>query len=238
MSSYKNIDFYLKKEMEKFKENFFKNKEELNNHQSLLYKKFLFLQREEERILNENQHFLRSEAVKVFALSGISLLFLFLHFFEEAKFAENEMERNAYLNKLQEINNNFELYKKIEQDYFFVQNKELIVEKLMDTKRTIEEIRQNQIQFLENMKKAEEKIQKDENFNKMPPKKIALLVGMEFDKIVGLTRENVLFVKDYLNHKFNTNLSIKDMIKIKEISKNDEKLDKISKKEKERDLTK
>ena len=238
MSSYNSIDFYLKKEMSKFKENFFKNKEELNNHHSLLYKNFLFLQKQEERILNENQHFLRSEAVKVFALSGISLLFLFLHFFEKTKFAENEMERNAYLNKLQEINNNFELYKKIERDYFFVQSKELIVEKLMNTKKTIEEIRQNQIQFLENMKKAEEKIQKDKNFNKLPPKKVAFLVGIEFDKIAGLTRKNVFFAKDYLNHKFNTNLSIKDMIKIKEISKNDEKLDKITKKEKERDLTK
>jgi len=232
MSSYKNINILLKEEMERFKNNFFKNQKELENHQSVAHKQFLFLQKEEERILKNNEIFLKSESGKIAGMNGIALLFLYLDLVQKSKFAKNEQERFKYLQKLQEINDNFEQYKKIEQGFHFVKDKELLVNKLMNFEKTFEEIFYESGKLLENLNTSKKNVERLIDTSEFSKKTIALLVAENFDQNFGLDKDNVIFVKDYLNFEFDTNVSIQDLACVKnQLNKRKEK-----NKEEEREL--
>jgi len=139
-------------------------------------------------------------------LAAFNLLLLFAI----GKNIENINEQTRLSEKLRDINQNYDTYKKIVTDYYFLNNKDLTEILLSD--KTISEIRNEQTMLLQELNNCAEAIKKETKNHNAFSKAIHLI--WEFDTTKGLDADNVKVVLSYVNDLFSANVNEQDVVNI------------------------
>ena len=136
------------------------------------------------------------------------------YLYYEIKNSQLYKEKQNFLAKFDEINEKFNLFKDIVNNYSFVKDKKIIIDKIFNSNKTLEQIKKEQNALLEKIDKT---IQKEEEQRKDASKEtiaIHSLFSLIEDRVIN--KDNAKIVIDYFNNNFkDLDLTIDKLIDIK-----------------------
>jgi len=150
---------------------------------------------------------------RTFRVPNIWLIHFFLYLLEEIskKHYKNEIEKVNFVNaKMEEIRKNFDLLIEIQKDFSFLKEEEL-AKLVFNQDLNLQKLREFQLDFLNKMQNSLVENRKNQIDN-------AIQTIFEFDTAYDLNKKNALLVKDFVNNKFDVNLTLEDVLKIKKIN--------------------
>ncbi len=223
----------LKNEIEHFKKNMFKNVAELQKHKKEIESYFSELEKKEKEKRNDLEHLL-NEQKSIFLISPLASMMMIHLIFIQMKIKENEIKKKFYLEKLQEINNNFVEYKNILDKYSFVENKEFLYEQFFSPFKNLQKIKEEQDIFLQNIEEQINEVKQQQQEEQLRKERENLAIKTAFKLIANnkINKQNAILTANYLSKKFDIDFSIDNLIDVKNflLKFEDEKLinDKIS----------
>ncbi len=155
---------------------------------------------------------------------GVSILFDTL-IYQKLIFDYEKSKENTKLliDKVKDINQNFDIFTKIKEDFNFLES-EKIVDFIMQKEKNLAELREYQLNLLENLSTSVVN-QENSEFKEESKSNIdfALKTLLFFDENFKLDKENVVIVKDYINNNFNVDLTLKDLKQVQNLNRKIEK---------------
>lgn len=205
----------LRKELERYKQNLFDNVSDISRFKNEIEKFFDEKQRQIEKNRQSIDELLKMQEMNfIFAQTSVLTFLLISMLFALKKEYELATEKKSFFEKLKEINDNFNLYKQIVNDYSFIKDEQLIAKKIFETK-TLEEARERQEAFLKMMKEAINYINDNFKNNELSKEEKAIKVALNLALDDNLTRDNATLIRDYLNNEFETDFDLKQLKTIK-----------------------
>ncbi len=146
-------------------------------------------------------------------LVGIALLFELLNYFKllaEHQTKIDDIEKD--LNKIRDIKDNIEILEEIKDNLIEFQSIEKMKDFILNDDRKIIEKRDFLLELLQNLKEAEHFEENSSNIDK------AIKTLINFQNISEMRRDNVFFIKDYINEKFGVDFNIQNLFDIKQVA--------------------
>ncbi len=221
--------YLLKDRLEIFKKNLL-NIEEIHKNKKEIFNTLDKLKEKNEREINTIYKTLEEQKMLYITPAALFLAAAYLYY--EIRNSQIKKEKQNFLAKFDEINENFNLFKDIVNNYSFIKDKKIIIDKIFNSNKTLEQIKEEQNVLLEKIDKT---IQKEEEQRKDASKEtiaIHSLFSLIEDRVIN--KDNAKIVIDYFNNNFkDLDLTIDKLIDIKNyiasLSKEElEKIDNIS----------
>ena len=207
----------MKKELKKFVENFAKKVEKLDL-KPFLQKGNRIATNSAQQISELKHEMMRHEEQGqenvISALAGAAFFRIATRAFilaEIVKRLEQQRDVEKLTDRLEEINKNEELFDKILDDYKFM-DKEQLADMVLDTDKTLTEIRSEQQELLTNLQASKEAIEPTVEGHSDYSKAAHLL--LEFDTAYGLDETNAKIALAYANDAYGADLNARDVANI------------------------
>jgi len=143
----------------------------------------------------------------------IWLIHFFIYLLSEIskRHYKSEIEKVNFVNsKMEEIKKNFDLLIEIQKDFSFLREEEL-AKLVFNQELNLQKLREFQLDFLNKMQNSLVEDRENQIDN-------AIQTIFKFDRNYGLDKKNAFLIKDFVNNKFDVNLTLEDVLKIKKIN--------------------